>query len=96
MEATVSPPASSSFSPAPSPRATASYASTLVTSCSLTIRTLPPPPPPPDPHHRQPATWLMNQATQKLQASGMGREKCQKVSYSQLTTHIHFGSAPQI
>lgn len=76
-KATVSPPASSSFSPAPNPRATASKASTLVTSCSLTIRTLPPPPPQ-DPHHHQSPAELMNQATQKLQALGRGREKCQR------------------
>ena len=92
-EATVSPPASSSFTPAPSPRATASSASRLVSSCSPMIRISPPLRPSQD---HQLALWLMNQGTQKRQASPRGREKCQKVSYPQLNTHIHFASAPEI
>ena len=94
---TVSPPASSSCSPAPSPRATASSDSRLVSSCFLRmVRTSPPhhrpqdPPPPPQhrpqdpPHPLHPLqTGLTNQATQKRLALPRGREKCQKVSYNQ-------------
>ena len=91
MEATVSLPASSNFTPAPSPRVTASSVSRLVSSCSQTIRILPPLRLSQD---HQLAVWLMNRRTQKLQALPRGREKCQKVSYPQLTTHTHFASVP--
>ena len=91
MEATVSLPASSSFTPAPSPRVTASSVSRLVSSCSQMIRILPPLRLSQD---HQLAAWLMNRGTQKLQALPRGREKCQKVSNPQLTTHTHFASAP--
>merc|ERR1719458_960396 len=71
----VSLPASSSFTPAPSPKATASSVSRLVSSCSQMIRILPPLRLSQD---HQLAAWLMNQGTQKLQALLRGREKCQK------------------
>jgi len=78
---TVSPPASSSCSPAPSPRATASSDSRLVSSCFLRmVRTSPPqhrPQDPPPPLHPL-QTGLTNQATQKRLALPRGREKCQK------------------
>ena len=87
--ATVSPPVFSTSSPAPSQRATASSDSRLVSNCFQTIRIFNRHR---HRHHRQdrphhlPA-GLMNLATLRHRALPRGRAKCQRVSYSQETSH---------
>ena len=82
-QATGSPPAFSSSSPAPSQRATASSDSRLVSNCFQTIRIFNRHR---HRHHRQPAV-LMNLATRRHRALPRGRAKCQRVSYPQETSH---------